>query len=119
MRRLPRVADLVPTSVRQPYDVRDVVRALVDHGEYVEIQDLFAPNVTIGFACVDGQSVGIVANQPMNDAGTLDVDASEKAARFVRFCDAFGLPIVTLVDVPATAPAPSRSRRALSVAARR
>ena len=87
-------------SARQPYDVRDVVRALVDHGEYVEIQDLFAPNVTIGFACVDGQSVGIVANQPMNDAGTLDVDASEKAARFVRFCDAFGLPIVTFVDVP-------------------
>ena len=98
------VADLVPTSARQPYDVRDVVRSLVDHGEYVEIQDLFAPNVTIGFACVDGQSVGIVANQPMNDAGTLDVDASEKAARFVRFCDAFGLPIVTFVDVPGYRP---------------
>ena len=87
------VADLVPTAARQP-----------DHGEYVEIQDLFAPNVTIGFACVDGQSVGIVANQPMNDAGTLDVDASEKAARFVRFCDAFGLPIVTFVDVPGYRP---------------
>jgi len=98
------VADLVPTAARQPYDVRDVVRALVDHGEYVEIQDLFAPNVTIGFACVDGQSVGIVANQPMNDAGTLDVDASEKAARFVRFCDAFGLPIMTFVDVPGYRP---------------
>ena len=70
----------------------------------MEIQDLFAPNVTIGFACVDGQSVGIVANQPMNDAGTLDVDASEKAARFVRFCDAFGLPIVTFVDVPGYRP---------------
>lgn len=98
------VADLVPTSARQPYDVRDVVRALVDHGEYVEIQDLFAPNVTIGFACVDGISVGVVANQPMNDAGTLDVDASEKAARFVRFCDAFGLPIVTFVDVPGYRP---------------
>ncbi len=98
------VADLVPTSARQPYDVRDVVRSLVDHGEYVEIQDLFAPNVTIGFACVDGQSVGIVANQPISDAGTLDVDASEKAARFVRFCDAFGLPIVTFVDVPGYRP---------------
>ena len=98
------VADLVPTSGRVPYDVRDVVRALVDHGEYVEIQELFAPNVTIGFACVDGRSIGVVANQPMNDAGTLDVDASEKAARFVRFCDAFGLPVVTLVDVPGYRP---------------
>ncbi len=99
-----RVGDLVPTSARLPYDVVEVIEHLVDHGEFVQIQALFAPRIVIGFACLDGRSVGIVANQPLVDAGTLDVDASEKAARFVRFCDAFGLPIVTLVDVPGYRP---------------
>lgn len=98
------VGDLVPASPRLPYDVVDVIERLVDHGEFVQIQSLFAPRIVIGLACIDGRSVGIVANQPMVDAGTLDVDASEKAARFVRFCDAFGLPIVTLVDVPGYRP---------------
>ena len=98
------IGELVPVSARRPYDIVDVIESLVDHGEFVEIQAVFAPRIVIGLACLDGQSVGIVANQPMSDAGTLDVDASEKAARFVRFCDAFGLPIVTLVDVPGYRP---------------
>lgn len=99
-----RVGDLVPCEARRPYDVVEVIEALVDHGEFVQIQALFAARVVIGFACLDGRSVGIVANQPMVDAGTMDVDASEKVARFVRFCDAFNLPVVTLVDVPGYRP---------------
>lgn len=95
---------LVPISTRQPYDIVDVIENLVDYGEFVEVQEGFARNIVIGLACVQGRAVGIVANQPMFNAGTLDVDASEKAARFVRFCDAFNLPIVTLVDVPGYRP---------------
>ncbi|MSS84920.1 acyl-CoA carboxylase subunit beta [Actinomycetaceae bacterium WB03_NA08] len=95
---------LVPASSRQPYDMVEVIRNLVDHGEFVEVQEMFARNVVVGFACMNGEPVGIVANQPLFDAGTLDVDASEKAARFVRFLDAFGIPIVTLVDVPGYRP---------------
>ncbi|MFC5384080.1 acyl-CoA carboxylase subunit beta [Arcanobacterium hippocoleae] len=95
---------LVPESSRQPYDMVAVIEKIVDHGEFVQVQEHFARNMLIGFACIDGQSVGIVANQPMVDAGTLDVDASEKAARFVQMCDAFGLPVITLVDVPGYRP---------------
>lgn len=95
---------LVPTSAKQPYDIIDVITRIVDHGEFVEIQERFAKNIVVGFACINGESVGIVANQPAFDAGTLDVDASEKAARFVSFCDAFSLPIITLVDVPGYRP---------------
>ena len=95
---------IVPESSRQPYDMAAVVEKIVDYGEFVQVQEHFARNVLVGFACIDGQSVGIVANQPLVDAGTLDVDASEKAARFVQMCDAFGLPIVTLVDVPGYRP---------------
>lgn len=98
------VGSLVPASTRQPYDVVEVVSALVDHGELVQVQEDFAGNVVVGFACFEGRPVGVVANQPMVDAGTLDVDASEKLARFVRFCDAFGLPVVTFVDVPGYRP---------------
>ena len=98
------VGFLVPASSRQAYDVAEVVAALVDHGELVQVQEVFAPNVVIGFACFEGRPVGIVANQPLADAGTLDVNASEKLARFVRFCDAFGLPVVTFVDVPGYRP---------------
>ncbi|BDA65583.1 methylmalonyl-CoA carboxyltransferase [Actinomyces capricornis] len=98
------VGSLVPASTRQAYDVVDVVSAVVDHGELVQVQEDFAANVVVGFACFEGRPVGIVANQPLVDAGTLDVDASEKLARFVRFCDAFGLPVVTFVDVPGYRP---------------
>ena len=98
------VGEIVPASTRQAYDVAEVVAALVDHGELVQVQEVFAPNVVIGFACFEGRPVGIAANQPLADAGTLDVNASEKLARFVRFCDAFGLPVVTFVDVPGYRP---------------
>ena len=98
------VGSLVPASSRQAYDVAEVVAAVVDHGELVQVQEVFAPNVVIGFACFEGRPVGIAANQPLADAGTLDVNASEKLARFVRFCDAFGLPVVTFVDVPGYRP---------------
>lgn len=95
---------IVPASSRQPYDMTDVIHNLVDHGEFVEVHAGFAKNIVVGFACVQGNPVGIVANQPLHEAGTLDVDASEKAARFVRFLDAFGIPVVTLVDVPGYRP---------------
>lgn len=104
------VGQLVPESPKQPYDMVDVIEAIADNEEFLEIQPLFAPSIVIGFACFEGRSVGIVANQPLCDAGTLDVNASEKAARFVQFCDAFGIPIVTLVDVPGYRPGSEQER---------
>ena len=95
---------LIPDSPNQPYDVHEVIRGVVDHGDFLEIQPLFAPNIVIGFARVEGRSVGIVANQPSQMAGTLNIEAGEKASRFVRFCDAFSIPILTLVDVPGYLP---------------
>nr|WP_227712804.1 acyl-CoA carboxylase subunit beta [Nanchangia anserum] len=105
-----RVGDLVPEGAKQAYDMRDVIEALVDYGEFVEIHEHFAASVVVGFACIDGRAVGIVANQPNVDAGTLDVAASEKAARFVTLCDTFGLPVVTLVDVPGYRPGSEQER---------
>ncbi|MCM3687885.1 acyl-CoA carboxylase subunit beta [Kocuria rosea] len=96
--------ELVPDSANQPYDMRAVIEAVVDDGHFLEMQALYAPNVLIGYARVEGHTVGIVANQPMQFAGTLDIAASEKAARFVRHCDAFNIPILTLVDVPGFLP---------------
>lgn len=96
--------EIIPDSPNQPYDMHTIIESLVDESEFLEIQPLFAPNIIIGFARVDGSSVGIVANQPMQMAGTLNIDAGEKAARFVRFCDAFSIPILTLVDVPGYLP---------------
>ncbi len=98
------IASLVPESSKQPYDMVAVIRHLVDYGEFVQVQELFAPSIVVGFACFNGESVGIVANQPLHEAGTLDVDASEKSGRFVQFCDAFNVPVVTLVDVPGYRP---------------
>lgn len=95
---------LIPDSANQPYDMRTVIEAIVDDGHFLEMQALYAPNVMIGYGRVEGQSVGIVANQPLQFAGTLDINASEKAARFVRHCDAFNIPILTLVDVPGFLP---------------
>jgi propionyl-CoA carboxylase beta chain len=95
---------LVPDSPNMPYDMRTVVEHVVDDGDFLEVQALFAPNIVVGFGRVEGHSVGIVANQPMQFAGTLDIDASEKAARFVRTCDAFNIPILTFVDVPGFLP---------------
>ena len=95
---------LIPDSPNQPYDMHKVITAILDESEFLEVQELWAPNIIIGFGRIDGHSVGIVANQPMQLAGTLNIDASEKAARFVRTCDAYGIPIVTLVDVPGFLP---------------
>jgi propionyl-CoA carboxylase beta chain len=94
----------IPDSPNQPYDMHEVIRHVVDEEEFLEVHALFAPNIIVGFARVDGMSVGIVANQPMQFAGCLDIEASEKAARFVRTCDAFNVPILTLVDVPGFLP---------------
>ena len=95
---------LIPDSPNQPYDMHTVIEAVLDDSEFLEVQALFAPNIIVGFGRVEGNSVGIVANQPMQFAGTLDIDASEKAARFVRTCDAFNIPVLTFVDVPGFLP---------------
>ncbi|WP_328854396.1 acyl-CoA carboxylase subunit beta [Microbispora hainanensis] len=95
---------LIPDSANQPYDMHEVVAALLDDGEFLEVQAQFAPNIVVGFGRVEGRSVGVVANQPMSFAGTLDIAASEKAARFVRACDAFNIPVLTFVDVPGFLP---------------
>ena len=95
---------VIPEEPNKPYDIRDIITRVVDNGEFLEIMQNFAANIVIGYARLDGRSIGIVANQPAVLAGVLDIDASVKAARFVRFCDAFNIPIVTLVDVPGFLP---------------
>ncbi len=95
---------LIPEATNKPYDVKDVIHAVVDYHEFLEVQRHYAPNIITGFARFNGMSVGIVANQPSYLAGVLDINSSRKAARFVRFCDAFNIPIVTFVDVPGFLP---------------
>jgi propionyl-CoA carboxylase beta chain len=99
---------LIPDSPNQPYDMHEVISHVLDDGEFCEIHAGFAPNIVVGFGRVEGSSVGVVANQPMHFAGCLDIDASEKAARFVRTCDAFSIPILTFVDVPGFLPGVSQ-----------
>ena len=99
-----RLTDIVPDNDRQPDDVLDVLRCIVDYGEFVQVHELFATSAVVGFACIDGRPIGVVANQPNVRAGILDVDASEKVARFVRLCDSFNLPVITLVDTPGYKP---------------
>ncbi|WP_290080983.1 carboxyl transferase domain-containing protein, partial [uncultured Duncaniella sp.] len=96
--------EIIPDSANRPYDMYEVIGAIVDNGEFLEIQRDYAKNIIIGFARFNGQAVGIVANQPKFLAGVLDSNASRKGARFVRFCDAFNIPLVTLVDVPGFLP---------------
>ncbi|MFI3330969.1 MAG: acyl-CoA carboxylase subunit beta [Rikenellaceae bacterium] len=96
--------EIIPDNPNKPYDVTEVIKAIVDNGEFLESQKAFAPNIITCFARFNGQSVGIIANQPKYMAGVLDSNASRKAARFVRFCDAFNIPLVTLVDVPGFLP---------------
>ncbi len=96
--------DIIPDNPNKPYDVKDVIHAIVDYGEFLEVQRDFAPNIVTAFGRFNGISVGIVANQPKYLAGVLDINASRKAGRFVRFCDAFNIPLVTLVDVPGFLP---------------
>ncbi len=95
---------LVPTNPNQPYDMKELIRKVADEGDFFEIQEGFAKNIIVGFGRVSGSTVGFIANQPMALAGVLDSDASRKAARFVRFCDCFGIPLVTFVDVPGFLP---------------
>ena len=96
--------NIVPENQLQPYDMKEIINSITDNHEFFEIHELFAPNIIIGFARMNGRSVGIVANQPFNLAGALDIDSSNKAARFIRFCDAFNIPIITLVDTPGYMP---------------
>jgi propionyl-CoA/long-chain acyl-CoA carboxylase carboxyl transferase subunit len=94
----------IPDSANQPYEMREIVEHLLDDGEFLEVHPLFAQNIIVGFGRIEGYPIGVVANQPMHFAGCLDIDASEKAARFVRTCDAFNIPVLTLVDVPGFLP---------------
>ncbi|MBI3000923.1 MAG: methylmalonyl-CoA carboxyltransferase [Deltaproteobacteria bacterium] len=104
LRRDRRLKDLVPDNPTRPYDMKELILAVVDEGYFYEVQRDFAPNIIIGFARLGGRSVGIVANQPAHLAGCLDIDASVKAARFIRFCDCFNIPVITFVDVPGFLP---------------
>jgi acetyl-CoA carboxylase carboxyltransferase component len=99
---------IIPDAANQPYDMVEVIEMVVDDGEFFEVHERWAPNIVVGFARLDGHSVGVIANQPAALAGTLDITASEKGARFVRFCDAFNIPLLTFVDVPGFLPGVSQ-----------
>jgi len=103
-RLIDRLDTFMPDSANVPYDVRDIVRDVVDDAEFLEVHEHYAQNLVVGFARMDGKAVGVVGNQPQHLAGVLDIDSSEKGARFVRFCDAFNLPVITFVDVPGFMP---------------
>ena len=107
-RRLDDILTVVPSEADMQYDVRDVIERVVDNGEFMEVHEYFAPNIVVGFGRIGGHPIGVVANQPLYLAGVLDIDSSRKAARFVRFCDSFNIPIVTLVDVPGFLPGVSQ-----------
>ena len=117
-RRCEELYDLIPASPNQPYDMRDVVRAIVDDGEFFEYAPAWAGSITCGFAHLGGLSVGIVGNQPAMYAGVLDIESSSKAARFVRTCDSFNIPLITFVDVPGSSPVSIRSTAASSATGR-
>lgn len=99
-----KINSIFPSNPAQPYDVRNIIRSMVDGSKFLEVQQLFAPNIVIGFSRMGGDTVGFVANQPNSMAGVLDCNSSDKAARFIRFCDAFNIPLVTLVDLPGYLP---------------
>ncbi len=103
-RPTPELRQVVPLNPQEPYDVRSVIEALVDDKEFLEVQSEYAPSIVIGFARMDGYPVGVVANQPLHLAGVLDINSSDKGARFIRFCDAFHIPLLTLVDTPGFLP---------------
>lgn len=112
-RLVPELDTFLPSSVNQPYDVKELIRLIVDEGELFEVAPMFAQNIVTGFARLGGHVVGVVGNQPLSLAGTLDIDASDKAARFVRTCDAFNVPLVTLVDVPGFLPGTDQEHRGI------
>jgi len=99
-----KISKVFPSEATEPYDVRDIIRSLSDDSEFFEIQELWAGNITIGFMRLNGETIGVVANQPLVLAGVLDVDSSDKGARFIRYCDAFNIPLLTLVDLPGYLP---------------
>ncbi|MEJ7636871.1 MAG: carboxyl transferase domain-containing protein [Singulisphaera sp.] len=100
----PDLLKIVPVESKQGYDVRDVIRGIVDRADLLEVQDGYAPNIVVGFSRLLGRSIGVVANQPSVLSGVLDANAATKASRFIRFCNAFNIPLVTLVDVPGFLP---------------
>lgn len=104
---------LVPDEPHEAYDMRRVLELVLDEGDFLEVQPLFGRSMLCAFGRIDGRSVGVVANQPLHNAGTIDIDASEKAARFVRFCDAFNLPLLTFADVPGYLPGLEQERRGI------
>ena len=104
---------IVPPSANQPYDMHEVIRKILDEGEFFEIQPAYAANILCGFGRVEGRTVGVIANQPLVLAGVLDINASKKSARFVRFCDAFNIPLVTFVDVPGFLPGTSQEHNGI------
>jgi acetyl-CoA/propionyl-CoA carboxylase len=99
-----RLADIVPENPFEPYDMKEIVRSVLDNNELFEVHELWAPNIIVGFGRLNGKVVGVVANQPMHLSGSLDIDSSNKAARFIRTCDCFNIPIVTFVDTPGYLP---------------
>ncbi len=99
-----KIDEIVPSDPTQPYDVRNVIRSITDDSDFFEVQELFAANIVIGFGRIDGRTVGFVANQPLVMAGVLDCDSSDKAARFIRYCDSFNIPLITLEDLPGYLP---------------
>jgi len=107
-RREMSLRDIVPENPNKPYDIKDVIRLVIDDGYFFEVQEHFAQNIVIGFARLDGRAVGVVGNQPNVLAGCLDISASVKGGRFVRFCDCFNIPILTFVDVPGFLPGTSQ-----------
>jgi len=98
------LAEIIPDDPDKPYDIKEIILRVVDNKDFLEVQPLWAPNIVIGFARLNGRTVGIVANQPKCFAGALDINSSTKAGRFVRFCDCFNIPVVTFVDVPGFLP---------------
>ena len=101
---IPKLNTIVPINANKPYDIKDAIKLIADEGNFFEVQPLYAQNFVTGFARLSGHSVGILANQPKNLAGCLDIDASDKAARFIRFCDAFNIPLITFTDTPGYLP---------------
>jgi len=99
-----KIEDVVPNDPKYPYDIKDIIKSITDSSEFFEVMELYAPNIVIGFGRIDGNTCGFVANQPMYLAGVLDCDSSDKAARFIRYCDAFNIPIITLEDMPGYLP---------------
>lgn len=111
--KLKRIATIVPDNPNQPYDIREVVDCLIDDDSFVEVHEAFAPSIVVGFARLNGRTIGIVANQPMALAGVLDIDSSRKGGRFVRFCDAFNIPLLVLEDVPGFLPGTDQEWRGI------